>query len=84
MGDHPTRRTSSSRAEKPAAQTQLYETLTSLLNPSHVTPYSSSSRHRTSSEISDGLKRIRRIVLTEGIPEIVRLYSLKDNGTVTC
>jgi len=31
------------------------------------------NRHRTSSEIHDSLKRIRRIVLTEGIPELVSL-----------
>lgn len=46
-----------------AVETQTYETLLPLLTPAH--------RHRTSSEISDGLKRIRRLVLTEGIPELV-------------
>ncbi|WWD16396.1 hypothetical protein CI109_100822 [Kwoniella shandongensis] len=45
-------------------QTDLYDNLSSLLNPS------TSSRYRASSEIYDGLKRIRRVVLTEGIPEI--------------
>ncbi|WVN87189.1 uncharacterized protein L203_102366 [Cryptococcus depauperatus CBS 7841] len=43
---------------------EIYDTLSSILNP-----LSPGGRHR-SSEISDGLKRIRRIVLTEGIPEI--------------
>lgn len=42
---------------------KTYNTLLELLTPTN--------RHRTSSEISDGLKRIRRIVLTEGIPEVV-------------
>ncbi|WVO14715.1 hypothetical protein L204_102353 [Cryptococcus depauperatus] len=43
---------------------EIYDTLSSILNP-----LSPGGRQR-SSEISDGLKRIRRIVLTEGIPEI--------------
>jgi hypothetical protein len=43
---------------------KTYNTLLELLTPTN--------RHRSSSEISDGLKRIRRIVLTEGIPELVR------------
>lgn len=47
----------------PYAQ-KTYNTLLELLTPTN--------RHRSSSEISDGLKRIRRIVLTEGIPELVR------------
>ncbi|KAK8861681.1 hypothetical protein IAR55_002504 [Kwoniella newhampshirensis] len=46
------------------SQSEIYDNLSSLLNPS------TSSRYRSSSEISDGLKRIRRVVLTEGIPEI--------------
>ncbi|WVW80260.1 hypothetical protein I302_102238 [Kwoniella bestiolae CBS 10118] len=52
--------------------TDLYETLSSLLNP-----LSLSGRHRSTSEISDGLKRIRRIVLTEGIPEVAGKPSLR-------
>lgn len=47
----------------PYAQ-KTYNTLLELLTPTN--------RHRSSSEISDGLKRIRRLVLTEGIPELVR------------
>ena len=43
--------------------TTAYDALLPLLTPTN--------RHRTSSEISDGLKRIRRLVLTEGIPEVV-------------
>jgi hypothetical protein len=49
---------------------EVYEHLAGLLNPSGS---SSSSRHRSSSDISDGFKRIRRLVLTEGIPEVVRV-----------
>jgi cell cycle arrest protein BUB2 len=45
---------------------QVYDTILALL-----TPTASWSRHRSHSEVSDGLKRIRRIVLTEGIPEVV-------------
>ncbi|WWC96869.1 hypothetical protein V866_003744 [Kwoniella sp. B9012] len=52
--------------------TDLYETLSSLLNPLAL-----SGRHRSTSEISDGLKRIRRIVLTEGIPEVPGKPSLR-------
>ncbi|KAK6907463.1 cell cycle arrest protein BUB2 [Kwoniella mangroviensis CBS 10435] len=52
--------------------TDLYETLSSLLNPLAL-----SGRHRSTSEISDGLKRIRRIVLTEGIPERLGKPSLR-------
>ncbi|WVQ64999.1 uncharacterized protein L199_003169 [Kwoniella botswanensis] len=52
--------------------TDLYDTLTSLLNPLAL-----SGRHRSTSEISDGLKRIRRIVLTEGIPEVPGKPSLR-------
>jgi hypothetical protein len=48
---------------------EVYEHLVGLLNPS-------GSRHRSSSEISDGFKRIRRMVLTEGIPEVVRTQVL--------
>jgi cell cycle arrest protein BUB2 len=46
--------------------TQVYDSLLALL-----TPTASWGRHRSHSEVSDGLKRIRRIVLTEGIPEVV-------------
>jgi hypothetical protein len=42
---------------------KTYNKLHDLLSPTN--------RHRTSSEIHDSLKRIRRIVLTEGIPELV-------------
>ena len=45
----------------------VYDQLVGLLQPS------GSGRHRTPSEQSDGLKRIRRLVLTEGIPEEVSL-----------
>jgi len=44
---------------------KTYNKLHDLLTPTN--------RHRTSSEIHDSLKRIRRIVLTEGIPELVSL-----------
>jgi hypothetical protein len=50
---------------------EVYEHLAGLLHPQSS---SSTSRHRSSSEISDGLKRIRRSVLTEGIPEVVRVH----------
>ncbi|OCF44101.1 cell cycle arrest protein BUB2 [Kwoniella heveanensis CBS 569] len=46
-------------------RTEIYDSLSSLLNPLTLT-----GRHRSTSDISDGLKRIRRIVLTEGIPEV--------------
>lgn len=53
------------------AGSSAYDTLLPLLTPVN--------RHRTSSEISDGLKRIRRLVLTEGIPEPVsRIQSASD------
>jgi len=55
----------------PYAQ-KTYNTLLELLTPTN--------RHRSSSEISDGLKRIRRIVLTEGIPELVRPLSAVQEG----
>ena len=51
-----------------------YDTLLPLLTPAN--------RHRTSSEISDGLKRIRRLVLTEGIPEPVSLPTLSRTKSV--
>ncbi|ADV25121.1 cell cycle arrest protein BUB2 [Cryptococcus gattii E566] len=47
-----------------STSTEIYDSLHSILS------YPLISRHRSSSEISDGLKRIRRIVLTEGIPEV--------------
>jgi cell cycle arrest protein BUB2 len=43
---------------------KTYNKLHDLLSPTN--------RHRTSSEIHDSLKRIRRVVLTEGIPELAR------------
>lgn len=49
-----------------------YDALLPLLTPAN--------RHRTSSEISDGLKRIRRLVLTEGIPEVVSYLTLGVSG----
>lgn len=55
----------------PYAQ-KTYNTLLELLTPTN--------RHRSSSEISDGLKRIRRIVLTEGIPELVRPLPVVRKG----
>ncbi|RSH94798.1 hypothetical protein EHS25_004604 [Saitozyma podzolica] len=53
---------------------EVYEHLAGLLHPQSS---SSTSRHRSSSEISDGLKRIRRSVLTEGIPEVHGRPSLR-------
>ncbi|KGB78608.2 hypothetical protein CNBG_4446 [Cryptococcus deuterogattii R265] len=47
-----------------STSTEVYDSLHSILS------HPLTSRHRSSSEISDGLKRIRRIVLTEGIPEV--------------
>ncbi|OWZ70929.1 hypothetical protein AYX14_03639 [Cryptococcus neoformans] len=47
-----------------STSTEIYDSLRSILSPPLI------SRHRSSSEISDGLKRIRRIILTEGIPEV--------------
>ncbi|EIW66443.1 hypothetical protein TREMEDRAFT_34771 [Tremella mesenterica DSM 1558] len=41
----------------------VYDQFSTLLNPA--------SKHRSASDISDGLKRIRRLVLTEGIPNDV-------------
>ncbi|WWC60422.1 uncharacterized protein I303_102994 [Kwoniella dejecticola CBS 10117] len=55
-----------------APQADLYDTLSALLNP-----LSLAGRHRSTSEISDGLKKIRRIVLTEGIPEAPNKPSLR-------
>ena len=45
---------------------KTYNKLHDLLSPTN--------RHRTSSEIHDSLKRIRRVVLTEGIPELVSRF----------
>ncbi|UOH84838.1 hypothetical protein LQV05_001653 [Cryptococcus neoformans] len=47
-----------------STSTEIYDSLRSILSPPLI------SRHQSSSEISDGLKRIRRIILTEGIPEV--------------
>lgn len=47
---------------------EVYDSLSSLLSPSTAFP---AGRYRSTSEIADGLKRIRRIILTEGIPEVV-------------
>ncbi|AAW44959.2 mitotic check point protein bub2, putative [Cryptococcus deneoformans JEC21] len=47
-----------------STSTEIYGSLHSILSPALI------PRHRSSSEISDGLKRIRRIILTEGIPEV--------------
>lgn len=46
----------------------VYDQLAALLSPPGAYP---AARYRSSSEIADGLKRIRRIILTEGIPEPV-------------
>ncbi|WWC68523.1 uncharacterized protein I206_102452 [Kwoniella pini CBS 10737] len=55
-----------------APQSSLYDTLSNLLNPLSLT-----GRHRSTSDISDGLKKIRRIVLTEGIPEVPNRPALR-------
>ncbi|ODN77115.1 hypothetical protein L202_05647 [Cryptococcus amylolentus CBS 6039] len=47
------------------SSTTLYSLLSNILDNS-----SKSGRHRASTDIQDGLKRIRRLVLTEGIPEV--------------
>ncbi|BEI79729.1 hypothetical protein CcaverHIS002_0102580 [Cutaneotrichosporon cavernicola] len=44
----------------------VYDQLAALLSPPGAYP---AARYRSSSEIADGQKRIRRIILTEGIPE---------------
>ena len=46
--------------------TEIYDKITSLL-----TPPSSSSRHRAPNELFVRLKRIRRVILDDGIPELV-------------
>lgn len=47
---------------------EVYDSLQALLNPATQYP---GGRYRATPEIGDGLKRIRRIILTEGIPEVV-------------
>lgn len=53
------------------SQAAVYDQFNHLLKPGP-----SSGRHRTPSDIHDGLKKIRRLVLTEGIPEEVSPGSL--------
>ena len=50
------------------SQREIYDSLSALLSPSTAFP---AGRYRSTSEVADGLKRIRRIILTEGIPEVV-------------
>jgi cell cycle arrest protein BUB2 len=54
---------------------KTYNKLHDLLSPTN--------RHRTSSEIHDSLKRIRRIVLTEGIPELVNYLTPLSRAELT-
>lgn len=51
---------------------EVYDSLSALLSPPTTFP---AGRYRSTSEVADGLKRIRRIILTEGIPEIVSAHS---------
>jgi hypothetical protein len=44
-----------------SASSDLHDQYIKLLTPTH--------RHRTSSEIAENLKRLRRLVLTDGIPD---------------
>ncbi|WRT65793.1 uncharacterized protein IL334_002742 [Kwoniella shivajii] len=52
---------------------EVYDTLSSLLNPLAL-----GGKHRSTAEISDGLKKIRRMVLTEGIPDVSGKPSLRS------
>lgn len=49
-----------------------YDKFAALLSP----PTQGQSRHRSNSEIADGMKRIRRLILTDGIPEVVSATKL--------
>lgn len=49
-----------------------YDKFASLLTPANQ----SQSRHRSASDIADGMKRIRRLILTDGIPEVVSGHQL--------
>lgn len=56
---------------------EVYANLASLLSPGGAAAAAGQGKHRSSTtEIADGLKRIRRVLLTEGLPEIVRLSTL--------
>lgn len=46
----------------------LYDAYAALLSPASAYP---AGRYRSTSEIADGLKRLRRLILTEGIPDVV-------------
>ncbi|WOO80787.1 Cell division control protein 16 [Vanrija pseudolonga] len=45
----------------------LYDAYAALLSPASAYP---AGRYRSTSEIADGLKRLRRLILTEGIPDV--------------
>ena len=49
----------------PPTSTELYDSLVFLLKPS--------SRYRDPKEISDGLKKIRKAILVDGVPELVSI-----------
>lgn len=51
--------------ERASHDRAVYDKFAALLAPS------TQGRTRSSSEIADGMKRIRRLILTDGIPEIV-------------
>ncbi|KAL7424640.1 CDC16 protein [Cryptotrichosporon argae] len=53
-------------APSPSSSRDTYDHLAAILSPATAYP---SGRYRSTSDISDGLKRIRRLILTEGIPE---------------
>lgn len=69
----------SERADRVALQ--VYESLSNLLSPPNAYP---SGRYRSTSDIADGLKRIRRTILTEGIPEIVSASETKGLDEGSC
>lgn len=56
-----------------------YDKFAALLSP----PSQGQSRHRSASEIADGMKRIRRLILTDGIPEVVSGVKLRKRFELT-
>jgi hypothetical protein len=58
------------------ATLETYDRFLALLNPA------TSNRYRSASEISDGHKRLRRLILTDGIPDVVSCASesAKERG----
>jgi cell cycle arrest protein BUB2 len=54
---------------------EVYDQLAALLVP--ATP---AGTRRSTSDVADGLKKIRRVVLTEGIPEVVSSMTKKPGA----